>query len=612
MADLRAFQNTTQSEGVRLQQIPTPTPAPSAIATLASAGAGVAGSVAQLAGVFAKQKQAEIASGEQAFVSSLSDKLIKAQQAGQTNPRFKTASEQRKIIQKAIADNPQYASVALKTFNTTTGLDVAGISNEEEQRIELQNEAWAANYGSPNASPEVNEQQFQLYMSQKRESQELDLMAKRAAAQEAQGKVDKKTARNQVLTQVNKLVFNEYESTRLDIQADLEAIRTGEKTVDQVRLEWAQARIQLGQTLNQFGELKNDEDVIAMLQPTFDLYDLADKQFTGKFEAEELQRQIDTTTRKAEASILVNDPAATRAIVTSKLLGHTPGISSLMSSHASRILTQGPTDTRTFTPKDSSDFQAMISGAVKDPSASPEAITAQGNVVNHFSRNGMDYTDTEKFNIARALNTPEIWNKMTAEERRITIEAFESYMVDVVDNVIRDTMQQTVSTTEFQGVTGFREAQTETTRNPLSSFATLVVDETGIRYEIKPDAPITRQLRTKVMSVNRELGEKVNPMLSVLSGASGKTKEQAATDYLGITLGEEESTDIGGGESSTQSQVDFKAEFIQAAMEDGNSEEEANELWDAVSEPATDTVNIGGKELTVEQAKRVLSTPARD
>lgn len=612
MADLRALQNTPQSEVARLQQVPTPTPAPSGAASLANVGAIAAQGFGAASAAFAKVEKAEVEAGEQSFVATLTGNLIKAQQAGKTNPKFKTASEQRKIIQKAIADNPQYASLALKTFNTATGLDAAGLSNEEEQRIILQNEAWSANYGSPNASPEVNTAQFELYMSQKREAEELNLQTKRLANQEAQGKVDKLTVKNQTFKQINKLAFNEYESTRLDIESDLAAIQSGEKTVDQVRLEWAQAKINLGQVMNQFGELKNDPDAIAMMQPTFDLYDLAEKQFTGKFEAEELQRQIDISTKRAEASIVVNDPETTRAIVTSKLFGHTPGISTLMSKHASKILTQGPTDTRTFTPKDSTDFQLMIKGAIADPESTPEALTAQTNAINFFSRNGMDYSDQEKFNIAKALNTPEVWNKLTTEERQITIEAFESYMVDVVDNVIRDSMKQTISTTEFQGVTGFREAQTETATQPLSDFATLVVDETGIRYEIKPEANITRQLRTKVMSTNRELGEKVNPMISVLSGASGKTKEQVATDYLGVTLGTQEEVQTGDKQTSTQSQVDFKAEFIQAAIEDGSSEEEASELWDLVSAPATDTVNIGGKELTMEQAKRVLSTPARD
>ena len=602
MADLRALQNTSQPQAARLQAIPAPRPTPSAITSTAQ---GLSGLTSLVGRVVASERKREAEAGEAAFVGSLTDSLVKAQQAGQTNPKFNTATEQRKIVQRAIAENPQYAETALTAFKSATGLEVAGVSNEETQRVAMQNEAWAAGFGSPDASNEVNEKQLEIYTNIQRESEILAYESQQLANQEARGRVDKASAKTKFVQQANKLANLEFESTNIDMEADVAAIKDGTKTVDQVRQEWAMSRIRLSQQLNSFGVLKNDEDITAIMQPVFDLYDLADKNFTSKFESEEVERKIKTIQDKATASILANNPEASHAIAVSNLFGHAPGLSTLMSKTASQLLTQGPADVREITPKDADDLQKTLKSALQDPNAREEAIGTQGKLVDHIARNGMDYTDEEKFKLAKALNNPEIWAAMAPEKRQEALFAFESYMVDVVDNIVREAQGETISTTTFEGVTGFREAALDTRVQSIRDFADLVVDATGVRYEIKPGAQLTRQLRNKVININRELGEKVNPMLDVVAGAAGISNEEAASKYFNIGMEEEATGDV----VEPTSQEDFKAEFIRVAMEEGSTQEEAEALYESVNQPAEDAVSIGGVTMSAERARQLLSTP---
>lgn len=614
MADLRALMNTQPQEAARLQNIPTPSPAPSAIAAAANAGSALLGGARNLGVIFQEKKQQEQQAGENAFVGSLADKLIKAQQAGKTDPKFDSVAAQRKILQETLANNPEYAQLAIKAFGDVTGIKAGGMSFEEEQRQKQMEAAWDDYYGSPDASPEVNAQQLEIYMGLQRESHTLALEMQRYSKAEAEGRLDEAAKKKAFIKQSTKLADLEFQSTVIDMEADLQAIQSGEKTLAQVQQEWAFAKVNLGRTLNQFGPLKDDPDVQAILKPMFDMYELAEKNFSGQFDLDAMNRQIEIAKTRM-TSLITADEKSLRSIVVSELYGHTPGVSSLMSKHASKILANGPVDVRDLTSKEFTDLQRTIESASKDPKAVGEAVQVQGNVIKHFSRNGEDYTDEEKLQLARSLNTPEVWKKMSPEQRQEAMFAFETYMTDVVDNTIRESLNQSITTSEFTGVTGYREAAETTITKPLSEYATLVVDEAGIRYEINPDVTMNRQIRTKVMSANKALADKVNPAISVMSGASGKTKEQVVTEYLGVALGNEEEpleSDTGASTAtSEQPTQDFKAEFIQAAMEDGLSEEEAQDAWDKVSSPATDEVEIGGIKMSRERAMQVLQTPAR-
>jgi hypothetical protein len=62
----------------------------------------------------------------------------------------------------------------------------------------------------------------------------------------------------------------------------------------------------------------------------------------------------------------------------------------------------------------------------------------------------------------------------------------------------------------------------------------LVVDDLGAHYEVLPEYAQFRQVRNKLLKVNEELGEKINPVLEIISGVTGLSNKEVAERYIGM------------------------------------------------------------------------------
>lgn len=546
MADLRQFQAIDSGDGGSFQvpQRVAPT-SPTMLDAIGNTVLGLAGPLVQASESAAQARIEEAAAAE---IGAFTGRLSAAQEASQTDPKFNLAREQRKLFQEAVAANPSMAEDLIKVFKSTTGIDPAGMSDAAQARQKIQEEAWQNGFGSPDASPEVNEKQLDLYMDIQRESKILAADAQRMNAEEQRQRISDAARKRQVLKGTQKLSNLEFESTVTDMNADLQALQSGQKTLAEVQQDWAMSKVRLGIQLNQMGDLVNDPDVQAMLKPIYDLYDLAEKNFTGEFDLAAMQRSVEIAQARADAQI-ISDPETALAISTSRFFGHQPGMVVQVSDITSKILAEGPKDLRTANPTEAMTVQQTLTNMAADPEAIEEAKGIVLDTLMHAERNVADYTQDELLKVAAIMEQPEIYSKMTPAQRRTVQEAFQTFAVDVADNVWRDIQANTDLTRMTFGTgggtsIGGRTAETLT----IDQYAELVVDNLGMRYEVMPEMRNERQVRNKVMSLNKQL-DQINPILNTLTTVSGMGAEQVAQDFFGI--GGEEATEAPESDSGT-------------------------------------------------------------
>jgi len=619
MTDLRKFQDRSQTQA-NLGAVPAaPPPTTTTLQSLGSFAQGIAPSVGRA--VVAGQK----AAAEERVNTKLGDfanKLANAQQAGKTDPNFNLENVQRQLYTEFIAQNPALAGDGIKMFTDATGLKPSGLTFEQKEMQDLQESAWSAGFGDPAAPPSENAKQLDLYQSIQRESKIMEHNAK----------VDSWN-KSQKLTELQgstaKLSTWKTESLYATLQTDLETLRNGGDRAS-LAAKWAKLSIDWSNELAQYGEFANDPTIKAQLSGIQDMLKFGKEMVDGTVELDNLTKQSDIALAKQKA-LFTSDPKGAELIALSQAFGHTPAAQVGTSLYVSEVIAKkGPSDIRDMNGEEKSFTRETISNMAgsEEPLARDEATGQVVQIAQHLDRNGMDYTDENILEVCSVLAVPKAFDQMSSGDKELVKNACDTYAVDVAQKAIRDIENNGSIAFPTEVITPRGDTRPGAPNVvPVQSFATIVADNTGLRYTALPEFRNNRQVQRQIQNLNRQL-TKVNPVLEVYSAATGETPAFIANELWGLGNNARSQADIAAERpveepaqpeqpAPTQaSQDQFKEEFIQASIEAGQSQEEAEALWAQVSAPvadapASDVVMIGGQEFTREQAKAALSVPVQ-
>lgn len=521
--DLRQFQDRSQVQA-NIAGLPP-------VSQETSAFEAVAGAFGQLAptigsAVSAGNKQAAIEKTQQ-DLGSMTLKLTKAQQASQTDPNFDLAKAQRKIFQETVAANPSLTEDYIKTFKSVTGIEPAGMSEGQKQLQKDLSTAQSRGFGDPNDPIEVQMEQLDMYLDIQREATLMEHEAKKEAR-------DEKTLKKEVYKRTANLVGKKTDSLNLTLQRDLEALANGADRAT-IQAKWAKLAADWHVEVAQYGEFAADETVVAQLKGIQSTLELGAKMVSGDIELEASKKESDLIVARQKA-IIANDPEAAPLIAASELFKNQPTLLLPINTLIAKLMSKGPSDVRDVPATERETGKATLTNMVKsaDPVAIEEAQRHVASIGKHLGRNGEDYTDEEILQTCSIMAVPEVFNGMSNEDRSIVEEACATYAVDVGMAAIRDIEQNSSirvpnETVTPRGTTVFGEPTVLASEN----FSSLEVDENGFRYVVSPTHQNNRQAQRMIQQMNRNL-DKVNPVLSILSQASGKSMEEVAGKTFGL------------------------------------------------------------------------------
>lgn len=618
MSDLRKFQDRSQTQANLSSVAPVVPPSTTTLEQLGSFFQGTAPTV--MGAVQAGQK----AAAKQAVDTNLgkfATSLAHAQQASQIDPRADLASTQRKLYTEFVAANPSLGADAIKVFNDATGLKVAGLSFEQKEMQDLQETAWSRGFGSPLATPQENAKQLEVYQSIQRESENMAFNAK----------VDShnKTAKLKELQgSTVKLATWKTESLNATLQTDLQMLKNGGSRAE-AEAKWAKMRIDWANELAQYGEFANDPTIKAQLSGIESMFDLANKMVTGQLELDALTKESDTALAKQKA-MLTSDPAAAQLIAVSNFFGNTPAAQLPVSAYVSEVISEGPSDIRKVPGAEKSTAKKTLeSMAGSEDLATREESTSQViSIAEHLDRNGMDYTDENILEVCSVLAVPKAFDGMTAGQKDLVKTACDTYAVDVAQKAIREIEQNGSVAFPTEVITPQGDTRPGVAKPiPVQEFAVISADNTGLRYSALPEYRNNRQVQRRIQDLNRQL-TKVNPVLEVYAAATGESPAYIATELWGLGPQGRSQADIAAerdlpastevdatvnpDEAPTTNSDDFRTGFLEEAIAQGSTQEEAEALWEQISTPNDETlVDIGGVKMTQERARQLLSTPVR-
>lgn len=619
MADLRQFQNRPQAQA-NLQQV-SPVVPPSTT-SLQQLGSFFQGSAGALTGAIAAGQQAEAQQVQDTTLGKFASSLARAQQASQTDPTADLSSIQRKLYLDFVSANPSLGADAIKVFNDATGVKVAGLSTEQQFFQEQQEAAWKSGFGSPLATEEENAKQFQLYQNIQRESKVMEFEAK-------QDVHDKRNQLKKFQGSTAKLASWKTESLNETLQQDIEKIKNGGDRLE-FEMKWAKLRVDWANTVAQYGEFANDPTIKAQLSGITGMFDLADKVVSGQAELDALTKQSSIAVAKQKAMIS-SDPKNAQIIATSEFFGHTPALNLPVAAAATEILKEGPADLREVGKDEQVTTKKTLESMTQSetPAARDEATGHVVSIAEHLERNGMDYTDENILDVCNVMAVPSAFNNMTAEDKDIVKRACDTYASDVAMKAIREIERNGSITFPTEVVTPRGDTRPGAgTPTPVQEFATLTTDNTGLRYIALPSHSNNRQVQRRIQDLNRQLA-KVNPIVEVYSAATGESPAYIANTLWGLGNDQRSQADIAAErdlgpsvevdatvnpepEAPLTNSEEFRTGFIEEAISQGSTQEEAEALWEQISTPSEEPlVDIGGMKVTPERAREILSTPAR-
>ena len=618
MSDLRKFQDRSQTQANLSSVAPVVPPSTTALEQLGSFFQGTAPTVM---GAVQAGQAAEAKLATNTNLSKFATSLANAQQASQIDPRADLAGTQRKLYTEFVAANPSLGTDAIKVFNDATGLKVAGLSFEQKGLQDLQESAWSRGYGSPTASPQENAKQLEVYQSIQRESSNMEFSAK----------VDShnKTAKlKEIQGSTAKLATWKTESLNATLQSDLQMLKNGGSRVE-LEAKWAKLRVDWANEVAQYGEFANDPTIKAQLSGIEGMFDLGLKMVTGQMELDALTKESDTALARQKA-MLTSDPAAAQLIAVSNFFGNTPSAQLPVSAYVAQVISEGPSDIRKVPGAEKGTAKKTLesmSGS-EDLATREEATGQVVSIAEHLDRNGMDYTDENILEVCSVLAVPKAFDGMTTGQKDLVKTACDTYAVDVAQKAIREIEQNGSIAFPTEVITPQGDTRPGAAKpTPVQEFATISADNTGLRYSALPEYRNNRQVQRRIQDLNRQL-TKVNPVLEVYAAATGETPSYIATELWGLGPQGRSQADIAAERdlpastevdstvnpdvAPTTNSDDFRTGFIEEAVAQGSTQEEALALWEQISTPSEETlVEIGGVKMTQERARQLLSQPAR-
>lgn len=619
MSDLRKFQDRSQTQA-NLSAV-TPVVPPSTT-TLEQLGSFFQGAAPTVVGAVQAGQQAAATKAVDTQLGKFATSLANAQQASQLDPKANLAGIQRKLYTEFAAANPSLSTDALKVFSDATGLKVGGLSLEQKNQQDLQETAWSKGFGSPTASPTENARQLTVYQNIQRES----------ATMEFNAKVDShdKTAKlKEIQGSTAKLATWKTESLNSTLQADLQMLKNGGSRVE-LEAKWAKLRVDWANELAQYGEFANDPTIKAQLSGIESMFDLGTRMVTGQMELDALTKESDTALARQKA-MLTSDPAAAQLIAVSNFFGNTPAAQLPVSAYVSQVISEGPSDIRKVPGEEKSTAKKTLeSMAGSEDLATREEATGQVlSIAEHLDRNGMDYTDENILEVCNVLAVPKAFDSMTTGQKDLVKTACDTYAVDVAQKAIREIENNGSIAFPTEVITPQGSTRPGPSKPvPVQDFAVISAGDSGLRYSALPEFRNNRQVQRRIQDLNRQLG-KVNPVLEVYSAATGETQSFIASEMWGLgprgrsqaeiaserNMGastEVDATVNPEPEAPLNNSDDFRTGFIEEAVAQGSSQEEAEALWTQISTPSDENVvEIGGIKMTQERARQLLSTPAR-
>ncbi|CAH9015178.1 conserved hypothetical protein [Vibrio phage 177E37-1] len=618
MADLRQFQDRSQTQA-NLSAV-TPVVPPSTT-TFEQLGSFLQGAAPTVMGAVQAGQQAEAKLATDTNLGKFATSLANAQQASQLDPKSNLPAIQRKLYTEFVAANPSLGQDALKVFSDATGLKVAGMSSEQKAMQDMQEAAWKSGFGSPTASAEENAVQLALFQNIERESKTMDFNAKVDSH-------NKTVKLKELHGSTAKLATWKTESLNATLQADLLALKNGGSR-EELEAKWAKLRVDWVNDLAQFGEFANDPTIKAQLSGIEGMFDLANRMITGQMELDALTKESDIALAK-QKSMLTSDPEAAQLIALSQFFGHTPSAQLPVAAYVSKTIKEGPADIRKVPGEEKSTAKKTLeSMAGSEDLATREEATGQViSIAEHLDRNGMDYTDENIFEVCSVLAVPKAFDGMTAGQKDMVKTACDTYAVDVAQKAIREIELNGSIAFPTEVITPQGDTRPGAAKPiPVQEFAVISADNTGLRYSALPEYRNNRQVQRRIQDLNRQLG-KVNPILEVYSAATGESPAYIATELWGLGPQGRSQADIAAerdlpASTEVDSTVnpetapatnsdDFRKGFIEEAVAQGSTQEEAEALWEQISTPNEETlVDIGGVKMSRERAQQFLSLPAR-
>lgn len=619
MADLRQYQDRPQAQANLQGVSPVVPPSTSTLQQLGSFFQGTAGS---LGGAIAAGQQAEAQAVTDTSLGKFASSLANAQQISQTDPNADLASIQRKLYTEFVAANPSLGTDALKVFNDSTGIKVAGLSDEQKALQTMQNAAWKSGFGSPLATDTENAKQLQLYQNIQRESEIMEFSAK-------QDTHDKRLQLQKFQGSTAKLAGWKTESLNDTLVNDIAALKNGGNR-EEFEIKWAKKKVEWANTVAQYGEFANDPTIKAQLSGVTTMFELADRVISGQSELDALTKESEIAVAKQKAMITA-DPKNAQIIATSQFFGHSTALNVPVALAATEILKKGPTDL-TEVPKNE---QGEAKKTLESMSGSEDLATreeATGHVVSiaeHLDRNGMDYTDENILDVCSVMAIPSAFNGMTSVQKDLVKTACDTYASDVALKAIREIETNGSITFPTETITPQGSTRPGAGKpTPVQEFAVLTADKNGLRYTALPEQRNNRLVQRRIQDLNRQIA-KVNPVLEVYSAATGESPEYIANTMWGLGPQGRSQADVAAErdmpasvetdntvnpepEAPLTNSDGFRTGFIEEAVAQGSTQEEAEALWEQISTPSDDNVvEIGGVKMSQERAREVLSTPAR-
>lgn len=619
MADLRRFQDRSQTQA-NLSAV-TPVVPPSTT-TFEQLGSFFQSAAPTVVGAVQAGQQAAAQQATDTQLGKFATSLANAQQASQINPKADLAGIQRKLYTEFSAANPSLSTDALKVFNDATGIKVAGMSSEQKAAQDMQEKAWTSGFGSPTATPTENARQLTIYQNIQRE----------AATMEFNAKVDShnKTAKlKEVQGSTAKLATWKTESLNATLQGDLQMLKNGGSRAE-LEAKWAKLRVDWSNELAQYGEFANDPTIKAQLSGIEGMFDLGLRMVTGQMELDALTKESETALARQKA-MLTSDPQAAQLIAVSNFFGNTPAAQLPVSAYVSQVISEGPSDIRNVPGEEKSTAKKTLesmSGS-EDLATREEATGQVVSIAEHLDRNGMDYTDENILEVCSVLAVPKAFDGMTAGQKDLVKTACDTYAVDVAQKAIREIEKNGSIAFPTETITPQGSTRPGVSKPvPVQDFAVISADNTGLRYSAMPEFRNNRQVQRRIQDLNRQL-TKVNPVLEVYSAATGESPTFIATELWGLGPQGRSQADIAAErdmpastevdatvnpepEAPLTNSDDFRTGFIEEAVGQGSTQEEAEALWTQISTPGEESlVEIVGIKMTQERARQLLSTPAR-
>ncbi|AUR96954.1 hypothetical protein NVP1253O_21 [Vibrio phage 1.253.O._10N.286.45.B12] len=653
MARLEQFQNNSVDQA-NLQQIPTEQKAPSPLATFASAAQGLAPAVGSAFVEGAKLNAKDKKAGS---LDTFSKTLQNISQTSKTTPGFDYESAVRKATQEALAKGDGFGQEYLKIVNRDTGIDPAGEAQaaiDERARIKEVEDAGVIN---SNMSEEEREFGIKRYYENKGENKTLQMKLEKVQTQKALGELGDEQAKNAVYGNLSNVVNNQYDIITNQANSWARRYENGE-SAKVIMQEIRVAKLKWGQTVSLYGGLATDTTGKAMIQPISDMFTNIEGTVTGEFDRQAWDNSVKTKNSQATA-ILYEDPSFVADVATSKAFEHSPTVKLEIAARVAKARNRLSETLNGLSSQDANDMNKTIKSmsTSDDPATVQESNEAVAGIIEKLDRNGSVMSLEDKKNAMVILDDDAMWANATPAQRQMAVDAFQMHMADEIKpSLVAVTDQGGIAqyatlTTDGNGLRmqindgfqGQRQVQLAVRKanKELAEWnaslrwimraENLSMDEAASKYfgvgvEDELAGPAEAELGQSIFDPNLNnptsiedrdaqalaIGDRIRELIGMPPREEATPLPQGSTTSTTPTTEVPEPTVREAKPDLAVNSDEFKNGFIQAAVEEGSTQEEAEELWELISAPATDDVDMGQRgRVSFERAKNILSTPAR-